>query len=516
MSASVFQDLFLQSAEKDRLAQWYWPVRDHSLVNRALSPLLNRLVGFVPEGVGPSLLTLCGSAALLQAWYLIANGAGPVLLLHTAAILSVSIFYVLGALDVRTADRSGDTPVAELFRYMCGLVGAPFIMSMACLLVGPQGCHEVQWYLVQAVQLTLFLRHYFAFKREAALYHCLIGPGELLGGMIALLASNAIFGQTVVKNAFGSILGGFLSPLAQYRAAVPEFLRPGLGDDDVSALAIARMGCLLVFASTLCVLALSGRSRPHWWTRAGLAAALLLRAGATVVRLVASGRVAGTANDAIYDGLFLAMLTTDIIVGKMAGRGMHPWMVPMALMAFLPQGQSLAVVFVGFYIIATFCDLVMHTNLPLFQAIVNVYCDGIYDLCHMGHKNAFQSALKHGNRLFVGVVGDKDAQNYKRPPIMSAAEREREVSKCKSVTKVIQNAPCFGLTEDFISEQRIHVVCFGREYLERFPNPDDDPYYKVPRKMGIAVPLDRYDEMSTTDIIHRVLTRGSDSKKSPT
>ncbi|CAK0885200.1 unnamed protein product [Prorocentrum cordatum] len=208
--------------------------------------------------------------------------------------------------------------------------------------------------------------------------------------------------------------------------------------------------------------------------------------------------------------------------------------------------------------IAVFTDLSVHMNLPLLTVCRNVYCDGIYDLCHIGHKNLFREALKLGNRLFVGVVGDTDANAYKRPPVMSAAEREAEevdqliltdffrddfipknafpdefvrmelsgqittranpsaVGNCKCVTKVIPNAPCFGLTEEFIRQHRIHRVAFGQEYLERFPNPDDDPYYKVPRKMGIAIPMPRTEGFSTSELIARIQSRGKDVKKSPT
>lgn len=134
----------------------------------------------------------------------------------------------------------------------------------------------------------------------------------------------------------------------------------------------------------------------------------------------------------------------------------------------------------------------------------NVYCDGVYDLCHIGHKNAFRNALKMGNRLFVGVMGDDDSKNYKRPPIMSHAERCSEVRSCKCVTKAIENAPCFGLTAEFIKKHKIHVVCFGQEYLERFPDPKDDPYYRVPRQMGIARPLPRIEGLSTSDLIRRI------------
>lgn len=508
--ASVFQDLFVERAEKDQLAQWKQTVVDHSLVNQAISPFFHWLSGFVPDGVAPSLLTLCGSAALIQSWYFCANGAeGQALLTHGTAILSISLFWVLGSLDVKTADRiAGDTPVAELFRYVCGLVCAPFIVSMVCTLVCQRACPETHWYLVQTMQMLLFLKHYSAFKREVALSYSWVGPGELLAGALGLLLISVMFGQTVVQSAAGITFGLVLSPLQNYVA--PSSV------DAITAHAVAKAACMAVFALTLLVLAGSRKSRPHGWTRTGLSAAFVLRAVAAMVRFASLGRVASTPNDAIFDALFIAMMTADIIVAKMSGRGMHTWIVPMALMVLLPQWQSLTVVFCSFYIIATFCDLVMHTNLPLFQVVTNVYCDGIYDLCHMGHKNAFERALRHGNRLFVGVVGDEDANNYKRPPIMSALEREREVFKCKGVTKVIQNAPCFGLTEEFIKKHNIHVVCFGREYLERYSKPEDDPYYKVPRQMGIAVPVDRYSDMSTTDIIQRILARGSDSKKSPT
>lgn len=88
------------------------------------------------------------------------------------------------------------------------------------------------------------------------------------------------------------------------------------------------------------------------------------------------------------------------------------------------------------YYIAVFGDLCHHLNMPLLTVCRNVYCDGVYDLCHIGHKNLFKRALTYGNRLFVGVCNDEDCSNYKRPPIMTSAERCAEVAACKAVTKV--------------------------------------------------------------------------------
>jgi cytidyltransferase-like protein len=253
--------------------------------------------------------------------------------------------------------------------------------------------------------------------------------------------------------------------------------------------------------------------RKHNWTYWSLLAVLMLRAASTSLSRDVLSNHTINERDVIFDGLFMSIITSDLIVAKMAGRDLHSLVVIMASGVVLPHTDFLIIAFIVFYFLAVFSDLMNHMNLPLLQRCSNVYCDGIYDLCHVGHKNLFRRALSHGNRLFVGVVGDEDANSYKRPPIMSAAERESEVRSCKCVTKVISNAPCFGLTEDFIRRHRIHVVAFGVEYQERYPNPDDDPYYKVPRKMGIATPMPRTQDISTSDLISRIQARGTDEKK---
>jgi glycerol-3-phosphate cytidylyltransferase-like family protein len=112
-------------------------------------------------------------------------------------------------------------------------------------------------------------------------------------------------------------------------------------------------------------------------------------------------------------------------------------------------------------------------------------------------------------------MGDEDASEYKRPPIMSHSERCAEVQACKAVTMVIPNAPCFGLTQEFLDEYNIHVVAMGEEYLVKYPDAKDDPYYGLARQLGIAVPLPRTNTLSTTDLIRRIHACQLD-KNSPT
>jgi glycerol-3-phosphate cytidylyltransferase-like family protein len=92
---------------------------------------------------------------------------------------------------------------------------------------------------------------------------------------------------------------------------------------------------------------------------------------------------------------------------------------------------------------------------------------------------------------------------------MTHEERCAEVEACKSVTKVISNSPCFGLTKEFLDAHQIHVVAYGEEYLERWPNPDDDPYYGIARKLGIARPMPRHNGLSTSELIRRIQKAGS-------
>jgi len=506
--SSVFLEFFLTFSEKDTFAQWKEVIIDRSFVNRAFGPIFNYLASCVPVTVAPNLLTFSGALAVLQAWYFCENySSSQPRIVTCVSILSIWIFWVLGGIDGMHARRTmNDTSLGELFKYVCDLISSVFLVVVLCSLL-LEFDMDTQWYCVQTVQLVLLLKHYSAFTREAGLRYFLIGPGELISCVMGMLALRGVFGLSVVQVTY-DLSWGLLC-----RLSVDVFdLNPS---GYIATMSPARAAFLSSFYVALFRILFSTEKR-HGWTRMSLALILTLRGASGLLRMDVLETASTSKRDVIFDGLFVAMISSDVIVAKMAGRELHTWVILMATMVVLPHLQFLTCCFVVFYYIAIFGDLMHHMNLPLLHVSRNVYCDGIYDLCHVGHKNLFRSALKLGNRLFVGVVGDEDANSYKRPPIMSAAEREAEVASCKCVTKVIHNAPCFGLTEEFIRKHRIHVVAFGQEYKDRFPNPDDDPYYKVPRKMGIAVPMPRTETLSTSDLIRRIQQRGADEKKSPT
>jgi len=199
----------------------------------------------------------------------------------------------------------------------------------------------------------------------------------------------------------------------------------------------------------------------------------------------------------IADGLFLSVITTDMIVSKMSSRDMHPWIVIFAMLSIM--SDFLTILCMIIYYGTLFFEISHYMDLNMFAVTINVYVDGAYDMLHLGHINSFRTALGFGTRLFVGVLSDESVSAYKRKPIMNLDERCNIVATCKYVHKVIRDAPGNGLTEEFIRKYKIHIVCHSWEY-----DKTDDHYYAIPRKMGITRVTPRTEGVSTSNLIKRV------------
>ncbi len=496
-------ELFLTPAEKRTFSRWTEKVMDRSITHRITTPFMKYLNSFVPEHIAPNIITLVGFVCLGQAWY-ITNKYGDAFPLYCTwfSVLNILIFYITHSLDtIQAQNIRQSTPLGDLFKYVVDCNATVFLVIVTSFCLG--GSEMFSWYAVQASQLVLFTKHLSAFHRNAGLrYNVLTGPGEVIVSVIILLAVRATLG-----------LDWFLGiyEMSVHRLVVNLDLHAGVSISENHLIYDpAELACeaVMTFYYAMYITAVVKTfllEKVHGWTKFGLAASLLMRFLPAIILRI-GWKNTGSANltvlDVICDGFFMALLTTDVTLAKMAGREIHPWVVLMSFCAVVSNSTILTLVLV--YYIAVFADLCSYLNMPLLTVCKNVYCDGVYDLCHIGHKTLFRNALQFGNRLYVGVVGDKDASSYKRPPIMSHNERCAEVEACKSVTKVIPNSPCFGLTKEFIDAHQIHVVAFGQEYLDRYPDPNDDPYYGYVRNIGIAKPLPRHDGLSTSELIRRI------------
>lgn len=156
-----------------------------------------------------------------------------------------------------------------------------------------------------------------------------------------------------------------------------------------------------------------------------------------------------------------------------------------------------------------------HFQVPILSPVRNAFIDGVYDLCHVGHKRVMKAALsrtrdekcgrcgcKGGNQLFVGVCGDAECVDYKRLPLMTTAERVKEVESCGFPAVVIPYSPVRGVIREILEYYNIHVVFCGEEYEKA-----EDTYYTLPRSLGILDTLPRTPGISTSDLLQRIKER---------
>lgn len=147
---------------------------------------------------------------------------------------------------------------------------------------------------------------------------------------------------------------------------------------------------------------------------------------------------------------------------------------------------------------------------PLLSPTRRVYCDGVFDMLHVGHMAQFRKALEvtDGDYLLVGVMNDRDCSKYKRQPVMSEDERYAAVAASAFVDEVVKDAP-EAITEEIIAKHRIDFVAAGEEYedVAALKAAGKYDYYSVPRAKGILKFTSRTPGISTSDIIKRIRSR---------
>ena len=119
-----------------------------------------------------------------------------------------------------------------------------------------------------------------------------------------------------------------------------------------------------------------------------------------------------------------------------------------------------------------------------------IYTDGVFDLFHRGHLECFKYIKNKYPRcqLIVGVISDKDAENYKRMPVINEEDRLEIIKGIKYVDDIIFPGPLI-MTNEFLDENKINLVMHGfadekdkEKQTEFFADIQDKfelmPYYK--------------------------------------
>ena len=129
-----------------------------------------------------------------------------------------------------------------------------------------------------------------------------------------------------------------------------------------------------------------------------------------------------------------------------------------------------------------------------------IYCDGIFDLFHMGHLNHLRQIHDHFDEpihLIVGVISDSVATSYKRRPFVCEYGRARIIEACvysssSFITDVLT------ITEEFMNEHQIDFVVHA---LTENDKQTQSTFFEIPRRLNRFIELDYNVGISTTQIM---------------
>lgn len=139
---------------------------------------------------------------------------------------------------------------------------------------------------------------------------------------------------------------------------------------------------------------------------------------------------------------------------------------------------------------------------------MRVYASIVGDLFHFCHMRFLKKikTLYPSCILIVGIHSDDVVENYKRKPIMSMKERVAAVFESNLADEIIENAPLYESSE-YYNKHNIDIVVHGHHQEEH------DKYakfYQDAIKLGIFKRIDYNNDISTSEIIKRIVDRYTD------
>jgi len=132
-----------------------------------------------------------------------------------------------------------------------------------------------------------------------------------------------------------------------------------------------------------------------------------------------------------------------------------------------------------------------------------VYCDGVFDLFHVGHARALKQSkeVEQNVYLIVGVSGDAETHRIKGKTVLNEEQRSESVRHCRYTDQVI--CPCpWVVTIDFLDKHNIDFIVHGQD-ISYDENGED--CYKDMKRLGRYRTIQRTEGISTSDIIKTIV-----------
>lgn len=144
------------------------------------------------------------------------------------------------------------------------------------------------------------------------------------------------------------------------------------------------------------------------------------------------------------------------------------------------------------YFIASFIVYKALRSIKSFQVTkkreIRVWMDGVFDLMHFGHMNAFRKAKTVGDILICGINSDASVTACKGSPILNQTERRKAVLGCKWVDEVVDDVP-------YIMDAKYIQYIIDKYQIDYIIHGDDpcivagEDVYATAKKLGTQVAL---------------------------
>ena len=138
--------------------------------------------------------------------------------------------------------------------------------------------------------------------------------------------------------------------------------------------------------------------------------------------------------------------------------------------------------------------------------VYTVYCDGVFDLFHVGHALMFKQAkfalgAPEKTHLIAGVCSDELTRKYKGETVLDHKTRCESVANCKWVDEVAPDAP-WVLNAEFL--EKYHVDFVAHDAIP-YKSDDSDDVYSFVKQRGMFLETQRTDGISTSDIVMQIV-----------
>lgn len=144
--------------------------------------------------------------------------------------------------------------------------------------------------------------------------------------------------------------------------------------------------------------------------------------------------------------------------------------------------------------------------------MVRIYCDGVFDLFHIGHRTHFKTIKQLYKKvtLIVGVLSDKTTTGYKRVPGQPESVRYFFVETCKYIDVIVKDAPVI-VTDDFMERYKIDLVVHA--FADDVDFQRQKCFFRVPIDLGKFRRMEYTQGISTSKIISSKLWKEKLVKK---